>query len=229
MKHSLNDSTELLYLKGIEGSYIKETDVSVIGYENGGYILDRTMMHYQGGGQPGDKGYIINGGQRIRIYNVIKKGRKIIHLSIDKTDLREGKLIVNWERRYKIMKMHTLQHALSSYFFSEGSMTVESEVYPSYGYVVLDKEIKKIPDEAYEISSRSYPLKRYDISRENMNPETLKRCNLEKLPKSISTISIVEIEGLDICACAGTHLLNTNEIGEYWIRNTGKKIEFGLF
>jgi len=229
VKHSLNESTDLLYLKGIEGSYIKETEVSIIGYENGGYIFDRTMMHYQGGGQPGDKGYLLSGEEKIRIYNVVKKGRKVIHLSMDKSDLKKGKLKVNWERRYKIMKMHTLQHGLSSYFFNEGGMTMESEVFPGYGYVILDKEIKRIPDEAYEISRRALPLKRYDLSRGDLNPDTLKRCNLEKLPMSINTISIVEIEGLDICACAGTHLSNTKEIGEYWIRNTGKKIEFGLF
>ncbi len=229
MKHSLSETTDLLYLKGIEGSYIKETDVSIIGYENGGYVLDKTMMHYQGGGQPGDKGYIVVGNEKIRIYNVIKKGRKIIHLSMDVKEAKSGKLMVNWERRYKIMKMHTLQHALSSFFFKEGAMTLESEVFPGYGYVTLDKELKAIPDEAYDISKKSYSLKRFNLSRKELDPNVLKRCNLEKLPKSVDVLSIVEIENIDVCACAGTHVSNTKEIGNYWIRNMGKVVEFGLF
>lgn len=229
MKHSLNDSTDLLYLEGIEGSYIRELEVTVRSYENGGFILDRTMMHYQGGGQPGDKGHLVVNGKVATIYNVMKKGRKVLHLSNDIIDADKGKLILNWERRYKIMKMHTLQHALSSYLFNVGAMTVESEVFPGYGYITIDREVKDIPDGAYNISKDGRLLRRYDLDRKDLDPRLLKRCNLEKLPKSVEILSIVEIDGLDLCACAGTHLKNTAEIGSYWIRNMGNKIEFGLF
>ena len=47
-----------------------------------------------------------------------------------------------------------------------------------------------------------------------MGASTVDRCNLDKLPKSVEEISVVEIEGLDSCACAGTHVKNTSEIGD---------------
>jgi Predicted metal-dependent hydrolases related to alanyl-tRNA synthetase HxxxH domain len=52
---------------------------------------------------------------------------------------------------------------------------------------------------------------------------------LERLPKSLTKVSIVEIDGIDKCACAGTHVKNTSEIGKYWLRAMGKKLEFGKF
>ncbi len=228
MKHLLNEATQLLYLEGIDGSYIKEVEVNVVGYESGGYILDKTMMHYEGGGQPGDKGYLLTAEKKVTVFNVKKKGSKVLHLSTDGNMSGRAKLVVNWERRYKIMKMHTLQHAISAFIFKEGSMTMKSEVFPGSGFIEVDRPLRKIPEGAYSIATEKRNVSRRFIDRKDLNPETLKRCNLEKLPKSVDRISIVEIEGMDICACAGTHLRNTGEIGEYWIRNTGRIIEFGL-
>jgi len=229
VKLLLSDETQLLYLDGIEGSYIKETDVRVLGYEAGGYILDKSIMHYHGGGQPGDRGKIVSGDISVPIYDVKKHGRKVIHKSLVELDIKDGKLMVEWERRYKIMKMHTLQHAISSVLFDEGFMTVNSEVIPEYGIIETDKTVKYIPARGYRINEANLPLKRYYIKREELDPNLLRRCNLEKLPKSIERVSIVEIEGLDICACAGTHVRNTSEIGKYWLRNFENKVEFGLF
>ncbi|MEM4091018.1 MAG: alanyl-tRNA editing protein [Thermoplasmatales archaeon] len=218
----------LLYLDGIEGSYLKEIDVTVLGYENGGYVLDKTIMHYQGGGQPGDRGYILTDKGKIPIYNVVKDKRKILHLSNVKADIREGKLTVDWERRYKIMKMHTLQHAISAIIFKQGIRSLITEVFPGHGYIIVDRTPSFSP-EIYEISKNARSLKRYNLKKEELDRELLARCNLEKLPKSLDVLSIVEIDGIDVCACAGTHVRNTKEIGDYWIRNPGKTIEFGLF
>ena len=222
------EGTDLLYLEGIEGSYIREIDVKILGYESGGYILDRSVMHYQGGGQPGDRGYILADGERVPIYNVVKKGKKVVHLSTVKSGAKDGKLVVDWDRRYSIMKMHTLQHGISAVIFREGVRSLTTEVFPGYGFILTDKP-SPLPDEIYRISSDRRNVKRYFLSREDLDEKLLTRCDLERLPKSVSRISIVEIEGLDFCACAGTHVRNTGEIGDYWVRNPGKKLEFGLF
>lgn len=229
MKLLLNEGTELLYLEGIEGSYLKEANVRIIGHENGGYILDKSIMHYQGGGQPGDRGHILFGKFRAPIYNVKKQRKNILHMSQFQTEIEESTLVLDWERRYKIMKMHTLQHAISSVIFKEGFMTINSEVFPGYGFIETDKEIMRIPDGGYKINETNLKLRRYYIDRKQLDARLLKRCNLDKLPKSLTRISIVEIDGLDICACAGTHVKNTSEIGNYWIRNFGNKLEFGSF
>lgn len=231
MKHSLSEETIPLYLRSIEDCYLKELPVKIIGIEKDGYLFDRTIMHYEGGGQPGDRGFLEFDGKKIQIINVIKRGGKIVHLTREPPlETTEGKLVIDWARRYEIMKMHTLQHAISALLFDrEGIRTVESQVYRGYGYIATDKEIFQFTDEFYSINKVARSLKRYSVQRENINANLLKRCNLERLPKSLNKISIVEIEGLDRCACAGTHVKNTSEIGNYWLRSTGKKIEFGEF
>ncbi len=225
----MSEGRQLVYLQGIEGSYLRELDVRVIGYENGGYILDRTIMHYQGGGQPGDRGVLLSGDLSIPIYNVKKKGKNVLHLSTVETPIDRGKLVLDWERRYKIMKMHTLQHAISSVIFQDGYESLITEVFPGYGFIESNRDDIKIRGEGYDINKISRNLKRYDVRREDLDPRLMARCNLDKLPKSISEISVVEIEGLDLCACAGTHVKNTAEIGDYWIRAPGNRVEFGLF
>lgn len=231
MKHSLNEETVPIYLKSIDDCYLRELEVKVIGVEKDGYVFDKTIMHYEGGGQPGDRGFFEFEGNKIRITNVIKRGNKVIHIiNQDIIPATEGKLILDWERRYEIMKMHTLQHAISAILFDKYQIkTVSSNVYNGYGEIIVDKEIFKFDSDIYNISKMAKNVKRYTIQRENLNPSLLKRCNLERLPKSLSRVSIVEIEGLDKCACAGTHVKNTSEIGNYWIRSTGKRIEFGKF
>ncbi len=229
MKHSLSDGGSLLYLQGIEGSYIKETEVKVLGYENGGYILDRTILHYQGGGQPGDRGMLISGDLKIPIYNVRKKGKNVLHLSTVEAPIVSAKLVLDWERRYRIMKMHTLQHAISAVVFKTGFPSLVTEVFPGYGYIESDSSSIKVNGEGYTINKTARNVRRYEVKRDDLEPKLMARCNLDKLPKSVEEISVVEIEGLDSCACAGTHVKNTSEIGDYWLRTPGKRIEFGLF
>jgi misacylated tRNA(Ala) deacylase len=225
----LSDGGNLLYLQGIDGSYLREIEVKVLGYEDGGYILDRTIMHYQGGGQPGDRGVLVSDDLRIPIYNVRKKGKNVLHMSNLKAEIESARLLVEWERRYKIMKMHTLQHAISAVMFSDGYKSLITEVFPAYGYIESDRAVANISDDVYSISRIGRNLKRYSVKREEIDQRLMARCNLEKLPKSISEVSVVEIEGLDTCACAGTHVRNTSEIGDYWLRTPGRKVEFGLF
>ncbi len=231
MKHSLSEETVALYLKSIDDCYLKELPVKVIGLEKDGYIFDKTIMHYEGGGQPGDRGYFQVNDKKILIANVVKRSNKIVHVTNGEVvEANEGTLILDWDRRYEIMKMHTLQHAISAILFDKlGIKTLKSNVYKGYGEIAVDKDIYQFPDEIYDISKLAKNVKRYTVQKENLNPAILKRCNLERLPKSLSKISIVEIEGIDRCACAGTHVKNTSEIGRYWIRSTGKKIEFGKF
>ena len=230
MKLSLNEETVALYLKSIEDCYLKELPVNIISIEEDGYVLDKTIMHYEGGGQPGDRGQLLIGDNEVQIFNVIKRKNRIVHLAKEIVEGKEGILRLDWERRYEIMKMHTLQHAISALLYDKhGIRTIKSEVYKGYGEIFLDKEIYNLEDDFYRINEMARNVKRYSIQKENLNASLLKRCNLERLPKSLTKVSIVEIDGIDKCACAGTHVKNTSEIGKYWLRAMGKKLEFGKF
>jgi Predicted metal-dependent hydrolases related to alanyl-tRNA synthetase HxxxH domain len=223
VKLSLNEETVALYLKSIEDCYLKELPVNIISIEEDGYVLDKTIMHYEGGGQPGDRGQLLIGDNEVQIFNVIKRKNRIVHLAKEIVEGKEGILRLDWERRYEIMKMHTLQHAISALLYDKhGIRTIKSEVYKGYGEIFLDKEIYNLEDDFYRINEMARDVKRYSIQKENLNASLLKRCNLERLPKSLTKVSIVEIDGIDKCACAGTHVKNTSEIGKYWLRAMGK-------
>ena len=166
---------------------------------------------------------------KIPIYNVRKKGKNVLHLSTVEAPIVSAKLVLDWERRYRIMKMHTLQHAISAVVFKTGFPSLVTEVFPGYGYIESDSSSIKVNSEGYKINKTARNVKRYEVKRDDLDPKLMARCNLDKLPKSVVEISVVEIEGLDSCACAGTHVKNTSEIGDYWLRTPGKRIEFGLF
>src|SRR5215510_36569 len=102
--------TELLYQTD---SYLKEFSAQVVGHdtEQNGVLLDRTAFYPGGGGQPNDAGQLIIGD---KTHNIPKVGRGNVHVI-------EGELpavgatvcgILDWERRYKLMRTHTAMHIL---------------------------------------------------------------------------------------------------------------------
>jgi Predicted metal-dependent hydrolases related to alanyl-tRNA synthetase HxxxH domain len=86
----LNEETVALYLKSIEDCYLKELPVNIISIEEDGYVLDRTIMHYEGGGQPGDRGQLLIGDNEVQIFNVIKRKNRIVHLAKEIVEGKEG-------------------------------------------------------------------------------------------------------------------------------------------
>jgi len=76
-----------------------------------------------------------------------------------------------------------------------------------------EKDLEDIENKFNEIIARNLPIKIYDEERESLEKRVdQQRCNLNLLPKFITKLRIVEIEGFDICPCAGTHVKNTSEI-----------------
>ena len=64
-----------------------------------------------------------------------------------------------------------------------------------------------------EIVSKKLPVKIYEEERISLEKRVdQQRSNLDRIPRSISRLRIVEVSGFDICPCAGTHVKNTSEI-----------------
>ncbi|MBI2148452.1 alanyl-tRNA editing protein, partial [Candidatus Woesearchaeota archaeon] len=110
---------EGLYLKDC---YLKEFDAVVESVKDNKYIiLDQTAFYPVSGGQPNDTGKIIHNNQEYNVVFVGKFDTKISH-EVDKEGLKEGDkvhCIINWERRYKLMRMHTAAHILDSVIHKE--------------------------------------------------------------------------------------------------------------
>jgi misacylated tRNA(Ala) deacylase len=101
----------------LEDSYLKECDATVQSVTDGRCeVLDRTIFYAKCGGQPNDTGKIIKGD---KVYKVVYAGTFSCEISheVDPVGLQVGdkvNCILNWERRYKLMRSHTAAHVIAS-------------------------------------------------------------------------------------------------------------------
>ena len=102
----------------IENPYLKEFETKVQKIENNNIFLEQTAFYAKSGGQPGDVGKITIIGKEINIIDTVyDHEKKILHLCENNNDLKVGENIqgiINWEIRYKHMRMHSALHLLCS-------------------------------------------------------------------------------------------------------------------
>ena len=234
--------TRSLYL---EDSYLKECDARVVEIiEAKIIVLDQTIFYPRGGGQPSDIGKMIVSGREFRVLNVIKKEGKIIHELDQDAGLKTGDqvhFVLDWNRRYKLMRMHTAAHVLGSTMHRElgvlitGNELGEERTRFDFSLESFDKEtFERMVAKANESLSQDLELKVYSLPRE----EAMKIPGVVKLagalPPSITELRIVEIPSIDIQADGGTHVKNLREVGQIELlklENKGKnnrRIYFGL-
>ena len=207
-------------MESIEGNYIREFEAEVIKSNDNYVVLNRTAFYPEGGGQPSDKGFLKWGIKECEVSHVTKKG-VIKHIITGHKPEVGTKVwgIVDWKRRYAHMKMHTAQHIISGIVFDEyNARTVGNQIHADYSRVdfypvTFSDDLKIIETKCNEIVKKNLPIRIYKEKRSSIEKRVSKeRCNLDLLPKSIEILRIVEIEGFDICPCAGTHVRNTIEI-----------------
>lgn len=208
--------SEALYL---EDHYLREWDAKVVSANGKFIVLDKTAFYPKGGGQPWDEGTIND----FRVIYVGKFCGEISH-QVDREGLNAGDVVkcgLDWDRRYKLMRMHSAAHVLSAVFMKEGGAKITGgelgldKSRDDFGMEEFSKEIvEDYVRKANEIVKRDLPVKTYYMSREEVlaHPELIK---LEKgLPEGIERLRIVEIEGLDAQPDGGTHVKSLGEIGE---------------
>jgi misacylated tRNA(Ala) deacylase len=209
-------------MKNIDGNYIKEFDSIVIKNKDNYVCLDETAFYPLGGGQPSDTGILKWDDKQSKVKEVLKKGNFIEHILEGEIPPVGKKVhaIIDWDRRFGHMKMHTAQHILSGIIFDEyGARTVGNQIHADYSRVdfspanFTDEDLEKIKNKFNEIVKQNLPIKIYEEERESLEKRVdQQRANLDLLPKFITKLRIVEVEGFDICPCAGTHVRNTSEI-----------------
>jgi misacylated tRNA(Ala) deacylase len=227
--------TELLFQKD---SYLRRFEAVVVGLTSDGVILDKTAFHPTSGGVANDTGWLYSGERRYEVRDVIidKSSGEVIHVLDSLEGLKPGSSVIgelNWERRYRLMRLHTAAHILSAVMYSKyGSLVTGGSVEPDkakedYDIQGDEKEVfSKAAEEVNEIIKRGIEVKIYWLNRE----EAMKIPGIVKLaarmPPNIETLRIVEIPGVDIQADGGPHVKNTIEIGKFVLlktENRGKK------
>lgn len=211
-----------LYLKDC---YLKEFESAVRSVKDGIYvILEETAFYPASGGQPSDTGTITAGdGTEYSVAHVGKFSGEISH-EVDKPGLKEGERIkgsIDWERRHKLMRMHTAAHILSGCIHKKtNALITGNQLDTDKSRIDFDlgdfdrTVIGECMNGSNEIVKRALPIKIYFLERE----EAMKIGNISKLakglPDDIGEVRIVEITGFDMQADGGTHVKNTSEVGE---------------
>ena len=212
----------------MEDSYLREFEARVVSVTKGGenkffVVLDRTAFYPNSGGQPHDTGKFMKDGVEYPVVYVGKFSGKISH-EVSKEGLKEGdvvKGIIDWERRYVLMRMHTAAHVISEVFHKEtGALITGNQLGLDHSRIdfsleKFDREkISELFEKANEIVKKDLKVRSYFLPRE----EAMKIENITKLanvlPPNVKELRIVEIEGFDIQADGGTHVRSTKEIGE---------------
>jgi len=213
--------TEILYMPNIESNYIREWDARVIAKGDDYVELDRTAFYPEGGGQPSDTGYLEWLGGRAMVVKVTKKGG-VKHF-ID-GEIPDGQVhaVLDWDRRFGHMRMHTAQHIVSGVVFDTfGARTVGNQLYHDRARVdfhpikFTDEQLAQVAKLANDVIARHIDVRisqerRSDLEK-RVNEE---RCNLDLIPKSVQDLRVIEVAGFDVCPCAGTHVRNTRELGK---------------
>jgi misacylated tRNA(Ala) deacylase len=215
----------------LNDSYVKEFEATVTKVQGSKVFLDRTAFYPGGGGLDNDVGWLLSGSEEFRVSNVAREGDEIAHLVEGQMEVGEqvkGK--IDWERRYRIMRLHTLSHMIAAIAYTKFKALVTgghiSSEYAKDDFNVEDKEtLERIIREAEQIAKEGRKVKIYFLPRD----EALKIEGIVKLagrsPPDLQTWRIVEIDGIDVQADGGPHVSNTLEIGNVKllrVENKGK-------
>ncbi len=213
--------TEILYMSDIEANYIREWDARVVARGEDWVELDRTAFYPESGGQPSDTGCLEWPGGKSFVARVTKKDG-VKHFLEGEVPGGAVHCLLNWERRYGHMRMHTAQHIVSGVVFDMfGARTVGNQLYHDRARVdfhpikFTPEQMRKIEEEANAIISGAIPIRVYTEDRSELEKRVNEeRCNLDLIPKSVRSLRVIEVEGFDVCPCAGTHVRNTDELGK---------------
>jgi len=215
--------TKLLYLYN---SYLKEFEAEVVKIEGNKVILNQTAFHPLTGGVANDTGYLLKDNEKYRVIDVKlnKETGEVIHIIDGEVKLKPGdkvKGVIDWDRRYRLMKLHTAAHLIATVLYRDYNALITGghvDVEKAKEDFNLEKPDRRIFEEAVrkanEAVKNKLPVKIYFLTREKAMkiPGIVKLA--ERMPPEVKELRIVEIEGVDIQADGGPHVKNTEEIGE---------------
>ncbi len=204
-------------------SYVKEFDAEIESVKDGKFvILSKTAFYPNGGGQPYDTGTIICNKQRHPVTFVGKFDGHISH-EVAGEGLKVGdkiKGMIDWERRYALMKCHTAAHIISEVIHQQTGALItgnQLDVKKCRIDFALDDfnvdKMKSYVNQANDIASKNLPVKISFLSREEADKIPVLSKLSKGLPDSITFVRIVDIGGFDLQADGGTHVHSTKEIG----------------
>jgi misacylated tRNA(Ala) deacylase len=226
--------TEFLFR---ENAYLKDCDAVITAIDERGFQTQQTVFYPTGGGQPGDTGrLVLASGETVEIVNTVKGDGPdgIVHVpGAGSAALKvgaAGRLQLDWERRHRLMRMHTCLHLLSALVpfpvtggqVSDGKGRLDFDMADS----IPDKET--LTEKLNALIAGDHDVKARWITDEELlsSPELVKTMAV-KPPMGLGRVRLIEVVGmdrpLDLQACGGTHIARTGEIGPVSVRKVENK------
>ncbi len=216
-------------------SYLKSCEAAVTGVSEQGVVLDRTVFYPVGGGQPGDRGTLtLADGSALEVVDTYKDRETGDHVHV----LAEGVSApeagaaltaeIDWDRRHRLMRMHTALHLLCAVV--DGGVTggqvgeEKSRLDFDLPDTSLDKE--HIEAELNRLIGENHPVGFSSVTDDELDarPELVRTMSV-KPPSGQGSVRVIDIDGVDLQPCGGTHVRETGEIGRVRvgkIENKGK-------
>jgi misacylated tRNA(Ala) deacylase len=217
-----------------QDAYLRACAAKVIEAGEGGVVLDRTVFYPLGGGQPGDTGTLrAADGRDWRVTDARKgEGGRILHvLEAGVTPPEVGTAVdarLDWERRHAHMRMHTCLHLLGSvlrYGVTGGQIAADKGRLDFDTQDEIDKDAVTAAVNA--LVAANHGVRSLWITDEELDrqPELVRTLSVQP-PRGAGRIRLLEIPGVDLQPCGGTHVAATGEIGPVAVikvENKGKR------
>lgn len=214
-----------------EQPYSQDFTGNVISVDGPRVELDQTLFYPRGGGVSPDTG-VMDG---VKVVETTKDGERILHTLESPPGFRQGQTVtgkVDWDRRHRLMRMHTAGHLLSALFYSRANCRITGNQIDvdrsrmDFNLESFDRsQIETFVDDGNRLISNDALVKTYFLDRD----EALKLPEMVKLaeatPPADDRLRIVEIAGIDKQADGGLHVAHLKEIGKIQLlklENKGK-------
>jgi misacylated tRNA(Ala) deacylase len=234
-------ASELLFR---DDAYLRSATARVVAVSERGIELDRTVFYPQGGGQAGDSGALRRtSGERLIITDTRKADGpdRILHIpATEGAALEPGETVeleLDWERRYRLMRLHTALHLLSCVIPAPvtGGNIVAEKARLDFDIDLSLLNAERIERETNALIVTGAATETVWISDAELDaqPELVKTMSVQP-PRGVGRVRLLKIPGIDLQPCGGTHVANIAEIGGIRvlrIRSEGrrnKRVEIAL-
>jgi misacylated tRNA(Ala) deacylase len=214
-----------------QDAYLRSCNARVVEVLPDGVVLDRTVFYPLGGGQPGDTGVLRRGDGRVcKVIDTRKaEAGRIVH-RIEPGDAmpslgEEVEAAIDWDRRYTHMRMHSCLHLLGSllrYGVTGGQIAADRSRLDFDTQDEIDKD--RVTDELNALVAANHTLRSQWITDEELDrqPELVRTMSVQP-PRGAGRIRLLEIPGVDLQPCGGTHIATTGEIGRVVVTKVENK------
>lgn len=212
-----------------DDAYQRECSARVETITDAGVVLDETVFYARGGGQPGDIGQLKFDGKSAEIIDTRYEEDEIVHVLAESAPVpeigQEVTACIDFERRHRLMRMHTCLHLLSAVLpypvtggqVDDGAGRLDFDLPDPPEKEEVERELNALIEADHPVGSRWI-----DETELDAKPELVKTLSV-KPPRGAGRIRLIDIPGVDLQPCGGTHVARTGEIGPVRVRKIEKK------